>query len=501
MYFTAADFARGSRCPALMWSLRRNKIALPATSQSVLLEFYGALARESYLKLHSGIEELPPMSSDQEAAQSTAEWIASGSGLGLRGAAAVANNCLARTDVLYRECDGFRLVHFTPATSPKVEHEEQLGFTAEIFRQCDIPITSFFVQHVNPDHVGGTRTEAHRLADLTNAVRARLPDTVLKLERFLSQDRREIAPPISAAEWGMLAPEERAALGSPEDSVYAFYGMRAKTAAKLAESFGPAMRDVPADVLSPDHLVQRLLTIHHRDWAVSSRNSILAFLDRLKGRVTHLDFETIASPVPLLAGTRPYEETPFAFSITNERQTFSFVAPPQANDPRPALVEALVPHLRESDTVVAFNTAFEKSVLNNLADAFPRHAPCLRSAADTLVDLMPVVRRSGVTLRGPTRSLKAASKLLFGTDPYASLNIRDGTTCALVYHALRAESAPDPKRMADIDAYVRTDTAIMPPLVEKLREVAGAASSMPSLEAMLPATNRSLAYAGAGRGK
>ena len=96
----------------------------------------------------------------------------------------------------------------------------------------------------------------------------------------------------------------------------------------------------------------------------------------------HLDVETFAPAIPRFAGTSPYEQIPFLFSVHAERDG----APPEHADylhegddnPRPLLADRLIAAAGREGTLCTYS-GYERRVLRDLATALPERAPALRA--------------------------------------------------------------------------------------------------------------------------
>jgi hypothetical protein len=144
-----------------------------------------------------------------------------------------------------------------------------------------------------------------------------------------------------------------------------------------------------------------------------------------------LDFETVAPAVPRWVGTRPYQQIPFQFSLHLERRggrmTHHEFLSCDGSDPRRACAEALAEHIPAGATIIAYNAAFERSVLRDLAKAFPDLAQRLEAMAEATVDLLPVARNHWYhrDQRG-SWSIKAVLPTVASELDYGALEVKDG---------------------------------------------------------------------------
>ena len=191
-----------------------------------------------------------------------------------------------------------------------------------------------------------------------------------------------------------------------------------------------------------------------------------------------LDFETIAPAIPRWIGTRPYQQVPFQFSLHLEHRdgcmTHHEFLSCDGSDPRRACAEALVAQIPEEATIIAYNAAFERSVLRDLAKAFPDLAPRLAAMVEATVDLLPVVRNHWYhrDQRG-SWSIKAVLPTIAAELDYGALEVKDGGDAQSAW-CEAADPACDPLRREALQealkAYCARDTWAM---IAVARAVAG----------------------------
>ncbi len=110
-----------------------------------------------------------------------------------------------------------------------------------------------------------------------------------------------------------------------------------------------------------------------------------------------LDFETISFAVPIWAGTRPFQQIIFQFSVhrlepSGEASHRAFLDV-TGEDPSRRLAENLVESCGEHEPIFVYNAGFEGGRLAELAGRYPDLASGLRAIARRLVDLWPIAVR------------------------------------------------------------------------------------------------------------
>jgi hypothetical protein len=165
--------------------------------------------------------------------------------------------------------------------------------------------------------------------------------------------------------------------------------------AHIAEHSVTDLRDVPERLLTA--LQQRV-----RDCTLSGRT----FFDADGARVDlaphalpalFLDFETIAFAAPVWAGTRPFQQIPFQFSVHRvddagvlTQEEFLDLS---GNDPSRGFAERLVACCGTSEPVFVYNAGFEGARIMELAVRFADLGQPLHAIHRRLVDLWPIAVR------------------------------------------------------------------------------------------------------------
>lgn len=183
-----------------------------------------------------------------------------------------------------------------------------------------------------------------------------------------------------------------------------------------------------------------------------------------------LDFETIRFVVPVWAGTRPYQQVPFQFSLhwlDNDGQLrHTEYLDLSGNDPAEPFAAALVEACRPTGPIFVYNKSFEGARIRELAERIPVLRSDLEALLPRLVDLLPVAENH---FYHPSQqgswSIKKVLPAMAPELRYESLTgVQDGTGAMNAYLEAIASETP-PARKAEIRrqllAYCRLDTFAM----------------------------------------
>jgi len=207
------------------------------------------------------------------------------------------------------------------------------------------------------------------------------------------------------------------------------------------------------------------------------------FVKSLKYPVHYLDFETFSTAVPILDGTRPYQQVPFQFSLHVVDKPgamawhFGYLSDgPQ--DPRPRFLEELHESIGGKGSIVVYNQKFEEGIMRELGEAYPEYNDWVKKTCARMVDLLDPFRSFSYyhpDQKG-SASIKNVMPALTGRG-YDGLDISVGDEASLAYLDMTYGNMPADERAktrADLEQYCGRDTEGMIWIVESLRELGAA---------------------------
>jgi hypothetical protein len=254
----------------------------------------------------------------------------------------------------------------------------------------------------------------------------------------------------------------------PERSVFELAGATHKKWALYRRGI-LRMADIPAD--EPLSAAQRRqVEAWNSGEAQVDHRALHAWLEGLRYPLHFLDFETMNAAVPLYDGTRPYQQLPFQYSLHLQDAPAAPATHREhlatgLGDPREALLRQLLSDVGPSGDILAYNVAFERMVLRDLARDLPQYAEAIAQLLPRMKDLMDPFRKGwyyAPAMNG-SNSIKAVLPALVPALRYDDLAIREGGTASLRFAQLAAGTyAGDPTQLrADLLAYCKLDTLAM----------------------------------------
>jgi len=173
-----------------------------------------------------------------------------------------------------------------------------------------------------------------------------------------------------------------------------------------------------------------------------------------------LDFETVSSPVPMWAGTRPYQSVPFQWSCHTETGVGVLVhnefMDVSGNSPAKEFARRLIEAVGTKGVIVVYSS-FEQGRIEDLCKLVPEYRQELRDIASRLFDLLPVVRRAYYhpTLQG-SYSLKRLAPTACPDLNYSDLNpVADGKAAQRAWWELSSLDTPPARHRQLVDDSLR----------------------------------------------
>ena len=171
------------------------------------------------------------------------------------------------------------------------------------------------------------------------------------------------------------------------------------------------------------------------------KQTIQQFIWGLKYPLTTMDMEVWNAAVPVLPGTRPFEQVPFLVCFFNGKTHDHFFFEHQS-DEREKLAELLILQSEDYPTVLVYDKTLEVNMINQLITLFPRLEKELNVLKEKLKDVFDVFLN--LNYYHPAfknnLSLKAITSVLLSDVNYSAIN--SGLEAMNIYEQYRACNNP-----------------------------------------------------------
>ena len=361
----------------------------------------------------------------------------------------------------------------------------KLGFTVR--KACLVYINTQYVRHGELE-----LDKLFNIKDLTAIAKDRLGEVeskIAELRQYLEQ-AEEPAMAVGSQcsvpyKCGYFAHCAKGVLKDGERSVFDIHGMEQADKQALFDQGFITFEDLyKAGVLKGKYLQQVEFEVKDMPPHIDA-GEIRGFVKKISFPLYFLDFETFNPAVPLYDGSRPYQQIVFQYSLHymekegGELKHKEFLASP-GTDPRRQVAEQLCKDIPLNVCTTAYNRAFEKTQIKELAALYPDLSEHLTNIRDRIEDLMvPFQKRWYYTkeMQG-SYSIKNVLPALFPDDPSLNYHNLEG-----VHNGGEASSAFLTMQKMDKDElkkwrgyllkYCGLDTFAMVKVWEKLQEAAG----------------------------
>ena len=284
-----------------------------------------------------------------------------------------------KADLLRHVRGGWELYEVKSSTGIKDVYYSDVAIQYYVLTGAGLNVRKAFVVYVNNQYVRKGEIDVNglfTLEDITEKVvelQGSIPEELKNMRRMLAGDVPAIdignhcKEPYVCAFWGTCWAHV------PKPSVFDLRG-KGVDAFALYNRGIVRLEDIPLAELNGRQRMQVEAYLKRKDRIVVEK--VKAFLDDLEYPLCVLDFETVATPVPLFDGVKPYQQVPFQFSLHRiiapgrELEHFECLVMP-GEDPRVTIVEKLLEWISGQGSILAYYAPFEARVLKELGGAVP----------------------------------------------------------------------------------------------------------------------------------
>lgn len=356
---------------------------------------------------------------------------------------------LVRNDVLEydKENDQWNLYEIKGTNTldennDEIDHVEDATFQYLVLIDLGIKVGQIYIIHLNKEYVRGDEINVQELfikEDITDKVLERMALTRERMNR--------------AVEW-LLQPDEKAlecqciylgrskhcttfSYSHPEVPKYSIHdlsriGNSKKKLAELVNLDVFDLDDIPEDFkLSNNQRNQ--VDVYQGKIPLIDNTAIKAELELLEYPLYFFDYETYPSAIPLFKGYKPYQQTPFQFSLhilnskDGDLEHFEYLHM-DSSDPTEAIILALRETIGPKGHIIVWNKKFEQGRNSELAERSPENADFLNNLNERIYDLMDIFQKQLYVHPGfkGKVSIKKVLPVLVPELSYQDLEIKEG---------------------------------------------------------------------------
>ncbi len=296
----------------------------------------------------------------------------------------------------------WRMVEVKSSTSVKDHHRDDVAVQAFVARAAGVPLQAIALAHIDSAWVypgGGDYRGLLVEHDLTEEAFSRAPE----VQAWIQNARLVLASKAPPAIKTGAQCHQPYACGFQshcgQDAVAPIHPVQwlpyigAKAQALAAQGI-TELAEVPDELLNERQLRVKTHTLANSVFFDAA--GAAADLAAHALPAYYLDFETAQFAVPLWAGTRPYQQNCFQFSLHKLSRSGALThhefLDTSGADPAIAFAQALIAACGKRGPVFVYNAGFETGRMRDLAERHPAYAGGLQTIMDRVVDLLPIAR-------------------------------------------------------------------------------------------------------------
>jgi hypothetical protein len=440
----------------------------------------GRLAQKMFpggVRIEAGHEEL------DKALALTAQAVAEGQVPALFEATFQHDHVLVRADILERHAKGkWRLIEVKSATEIKDRYVYDVAIQRLVLEGCGFKVVPCLM-HLNREYVyDGKQYELEklfRIRDLTDETAALTKD----VRELIREQRRMLAQPQAPdIEAGRQCTDpwpcefyDVCNKRLPDDHIRNLPGLSSQKFQKLKDLGVELIGDIPKGFALTERQKRVWECVRSgKPWFGKGLKGTLA---QLEYPVHFMDFETLGLALPRFAGTRPYDQLPFQWSLHIQRKPggavehYEFLADNEG-DPRPLFLKSLCQEIDRKGSIVVYSN-FESGCLKSLAQWLPKYRDEITNIQDRLWDLLPVMRAHVYhSAFCGSFSLKSVLPALVPEMSYDGMEVAEGSDAGLAWEKMvhgEVDSAETKRLREALLTYCKQDTLAMVRLLDVLR--------------------------------
>ncbi|MDA9074058.1 DUF2779 domain-containing protein [Amylibacter sp.] len=397
-----SQYVRGLQCNKALWLFRNRKdLQLePSSAKKDILEvgnLIGKLAMDNYL---TGVEVTNEYWDINGAIKATKKYIDDGNNIIFEATALhPITGAYSKIDILKRvdDTDLWDLIEVKSSTQVKEYHKDDLAFQYYVFSNSGYKIRNSYMMLIDNSYerIGDIDpTKILRLVDITEQVKNK-QNHVNRTTIELCNSSTKSGEPKEKIGEKCFKPFECDFKSYcwkhvPDYSIYNIF--QKKKAESIENKHGVLLESLPTE-LFPSGKKRVDLECYFDKSIKIDKEKISDFLESLNYPIYFFDYETIAPAIPILEGTKPFQQIPFQFSLHVQKKRgqqlehFEYIHK-VISDPRPNLIEKLIQVCGKKGSILVYNQSFEIARNNELAEKYTKYGDELRAINARIIDLM-----------------------------------------------------------------------------------------------------------------
>ncbi|MCL2388855.1 MAG: DUF2779 domain-containing protein [Elusimicrobia bacterium] len=433
---TKKIFLTYTECPKLAWLTKRNLLSFEVDAASRLLQMESAnihrMGRETFGQGANAYDK-----DINTAYQNTQNFILKKTPLIFKAAFVSEDNFSTRIDVLRYQPqtaglpEGWHLIEVKTANKKKAKYIEDLAYSAMVIKRCGINLLSVSLMHLNKDYRKGedfkNLFETH---DVTESVFEKVANFEKMSSHIVSVVGAQEEPFATLKMKCKNCDVFKTCVGAGiENHIFDLPRIGIQTFCDLRDIGAEKIEDVPENFeLNELQQTVRNCVIENKNY---TSENLKDELEKIVYPVYYLDFESIATALPLYDNIPPHGQIITQFSVHKQTapqaplEHFEYIADETKNCAE-IIARKLIEIFEETGTITAYSNS-EKVLILRLAKDFPEMSEQLKAIAERIIDLEIILRKNYYNLNFHGRtSIKKILPVIAPEVNYESLEIGEG---------------------------------------------------------------------------
>ena len=392
-------------------------------------------------------------------------------------------------DILKNDVDGVEIYDVKSTTKLKDINIDDISYQTWVLKKLGLNVKKSYVVYVNGEYVKKGDIDIHKfflIEDVTDLIDYDAVEEKVKELKKVINKKEEPSTDLSI---NCHSPYDCKFFNYctrklPHPNVFDLDGVNFNTKLKLYNNHIISYEDL---IKEPSIKEKSLDQINYELYDLGpkiDKSVIKDFFKNITYPLYFLDFETYQSAVPMIDGTKPYDQISFQYSLhyyleeNGKLYHKEYLSDNYDGDPREDLARQLCEDIPMNVHVIAYNMAFERGRIDEMAKLFPKYRKHLLNIKDNIIDLFPIFRKHHYYVKemNGSASIKYVLPALFPNDEalnYHNLeDIHNGSEAMNAYSNMSSLSKDEQEKLRNsLLEYCKLDTYAMVKIYERLKSI------------------------------
>lgn len=491
IFLSKSRYCQCVQCEKILWLNRYRKDILESESDDSLFETgrqVGELAKGLF-----GKYEDVPYEKDFNLRLKKTDVLLQDKPNVITEASFIWNNNFCSVDILKNDADGVEIYEVKSSTEIKDIYYDDVAYQYFVLTSLGYNVKKACIVYINNEYVRSGELEIEKLfsiEDVTGEVKDKLDeikDNLDSINEFMNSHDGQNEPemelgihcfkPYACKFWDYCTRD----LAKP--NVFDLKNMQNRIKFKKYYEGKISFEDLKSEDLNPKCLEQIDFELNNREAKIDVE-VIRDFMASLRYPLYFIDYESCNYAIPEYAGTKPYQQIPFQYSLHIIRHEGAplehreFLAEADDENLIRNFAESMIRDMDEDGSVIVYNKGFEAGRNREIGEMYPDLKDEMERINANIVDLMvPFRQRNYYTkeMKG-SYSIKYVLPALYPDDPelnYLNLDVvHNGSEASNAFSALKDKTSEEQEKIRlGLLEYCKLDTLAMVKIWERFKEV------------------------------